>query len=43
VTRGPYDFHLADEVFGGGDGELDGRREIQVPEAVPSAPTEKAS
>jgi cytochrome c oxidase subunit 1 len=43
VTRGPYDFHLADEVFGGGDGELDGRRELQVPEAVPSAPTKETS
>jgi cytochrome c oxidase subunit 1 len=43
VTRGPYDFHLADEVFGGGDGELDGRRELRVPEPVPSAPTETAS
>ena len=38
VTRGPYDFHLADEVFGGGDGEL-GDRDVRVPEAVPSAPT----
>jgi cytochrome c oxidase subunit 1 len=43
VTRGPYDFHLADEVFGGGDGELDGDGELRVPEAVPSAPTEHAS
>ncbi|MEF8795771.1 MAG: cytochrome c oxidase subunit I [Salinivenus sp.] len=37
VTRGPYDFHLADEVFGGGDGAL-GDGEVRIPEAVPSAP-----
>jgi cytochrome c oxidase subunit 1 len=43
VTRGPYDFHLADEVFGGGDGESTGRRELRMPEAAPSAPTTEAS
>ena len=49
VTRGPYDFHLADEVFGGGDGEiggdgkLDGQGEVQVPDAVPSAPAEETA
>jgi cytochrome c oxidase subunit 1 len=37
VTRGPYDFHLADEVFGGGDGAL-GDGDVRIPEAVPSAP-----
>jgi len=37
VTRGPYDFHLADEVFGGGDGSL-GDGDVRVPKAVPSAP-----
>ena len=42
VTRGPYDFHLADEVFGGGDGE-GGRAELRMPEAEPSAPTTEAT
>jgi len=42
VTRGPYDFHLADEVFGGGDGAL-GDRDVRVPEAVPSAPAEETT
>lgn len=37
VTRGPYDFHLADEVFGGGDGVGDGAT-VRIPEAVPAAP-----
>jgi cytochrome c oxidase subunit 1 len=40
VTRGPYDFHLADEVFGGGDGEADGAQELRVPDAAPAAPLE---
>jgi len=40
VTRGPYDFHLADEVFAGGDGEPDDGRDVRIPEAAPSAPTE---
>jgi len=40
VTRGPYDFHLADEVFPGGDGEAGGDREVRIPEAAPSAPEE---
>ncbi len=35
VTRGPYDFHLADDVFGG-DGAGDGA--VKVPEAAPPAP-----
>src|SRR6056297_1150148 len=43
VTCGPYDFHLADEVFGGGDGELDGQAAseagaLEAPEPAPSAP-----
>jgi len=42
VTRGPYDFHLADEVFGGGDGVGDGRAaaagSLEAPEPAPSAP-----
>jgi cytochrome c oxidase subunit 1 len=42
VTRGPYDFHLADEVFGGGDGVGDGRAAaagtLEAPEPAPSAP-----
>ena len=42
VTRGPYDFHLADDVFGGGDGALGdgemGDGSIRVPEAAPAAP-----
>jgi cytochrome c oxidase subunit 1 len=42
VTRGPYDFHLADEVFGGGgDGAVGdgtaGDGSLRVP-AAPSAP-----
>jgi len=37
VTRGPYAVHLADEVFGGGDGSV-GDGDVRVPEAVPSAP-----
>ena len=40
VTRGPYDFHLADEVFGGGDGEALSDDVPQIPEPVPSAPSE---
>ncbi len=43
VTRGPYDFHLADEVFGGGDGEVLGDDVPQMPEPAPSAPTEEDS
>lgn len=35
VTRGPYDFHLADEVFGGGDGQAARR----IPEPAPAAPS----
>ena len=35
VTRGPYDFHLADDVFGG-DGAGDGA--VKVPDAAPPAP-----
>ena len=43
VTRGPYDFHLADEVFGGGDGLGDGQAAseagaLEAPEPAPSAP-----
>ena len=41
VTRGPYDFHLADEVFGGGDGEALSDDVPQIPEPAPSAPSEK--
>ena len=41
VTRGPYDFHLADEVFGGGDGKALGNDVPQIPEPAPSAPSEK--
>ncbi|MEF8816200.1 MAG: cytochrome c oxidase subunit I [Salinibacter sp.] len=41
VTRGPYDFHLADEVFGGGDGEALRDDVPQIPEPAPSAPSEK--
>ena len=37
VTRGPYDFHLADEVFGGGDG-AGGDGSLRMPEAAPPAP-----
>ena len=40
VTRGPYDFHLADEVFGGGDGKALGDDVPQIPEPAPSAPSE---
>ncbi|WP_263819616.1 cytochrome c oxidase subunit I [Salinibacter sp.] len=40
VTRGPYDFHLADEVFGGGDGEALSDDVPQMPEPAPSAPSE---
>jgi cytochrome c oxidase subunit 1 len=40
VTRGPYDFHLADEVFGGGDGEVLGDGTPRIPEPAPSAPSE---
>ncbi len=40
VTRGPYDFHLADEVFGGGDGEALSDDVPQIPEPAPSAPSE---
>lgn len=41
VTRGPYDFHLADEVFGGGDGfSGDGGNGIGVvPQVSPSKET----
>ncbi len=31
VTRGPYDYHLADEVFGGGDGAGDGGTRVTQP------------
>ena len=41
VTRGPYDFHLADEVFGGGDGTALGDDVPRIPEPAPSAPTEE--
>jgi len=37
VTRGPYDFHLADEVFGGGDGAGDGAA-VRAPDEAPPAP-----
>ncbi|PSQ81390.1 MAG: cytochrome c oxidase subunit I, partial [Bacteroidetes bacterium QS_1_63_11] len=40
VTRGPYDFHLADEVFGGGDGEVLGDGTPRIPEPAPSAPSD---
>ncbi|WP_103027953.1 cytochrome c oxidase subunit I [Salinibacter altiplanensis] len=40
VTRGPYDFHLADEVFGGGDGEALSDDVPQIPDPAPSAPSE---
>ncbi|PEN06088.1 cytochrome c oxidase subunit I [Longimonas halophila] len=50
VTRGPYDFHKADEVFGGsGDGQARGdgagsdASRLTPPEAAPSAPKEDAS
>jgi cytochrome c oxidase subunit 1 len=50
VTRGPYDFHKADEVFGGsGDGQARGdgagsdASRLAPPEAAPSAPKEDAS
>ncbi len=36
VTRGPYDFHLAHDVFGGGDGAGDGAGE-RIPEPVDDA------
>ena len=39
VTRGPYDFHLADDVFGGGDGMGDGQAaNLEIPDAAPAAP-----
>jgi cytochrome c oxidase subunit 1 len=41
VTRGPYDFHLADEVFGGGDGKALGDDVPRIPEPAPSAPAEE--
>ena len=44
VTRGPYDFHKADEVFGGsGDGQArgDGAGTLTPPEAAPAAPTKE--
>ncbi len=46
VTRGPYDFHKADEVFGGGDGAVggDGGADgdlLTPPDAAPAAPEEK--
>ena len=43
VTRGPYDYHLADEVFGGGDGYggggagAGGTRVPEPPQPEPSA------
>jgi cytochrome c oxidase subunit 1 len=47
VTRGPYDFHLADEVFGGGDGVGDGRAAtagtLEAPKPAPSAPEPQES
>jgi cytochrome c oxidase subunit 1 len=36
VTRGPYDYYLADEVFGGGDGHAGDGATVQ---AVPPAPS----
>jgi cytochrome c oxidase subunit 1 len=42
VTRGPYDFHLADEVFGGGDGAGDGAA-VRAPDAAPPAPEPKTA
>ncbi len=45
VTRGPYDFHLAPDVFGGGDGAAgdgaggDGRAVPQPPSPAPAAAT----
>ena len=36
VTRGPYDYYLADEVFGGGDGHTGDGATVQ---AVPPAPS----
>jgi cytochrome c oxidase subunit 1 len=42
VTRGPYDFHLADEVFGGGDGAGDGAA-VRAPDEAPPAPEPKAA
>ena len=41
ITRGPYDFHLADEVFGGGDGKALGDDVPRIPEPAPSAPAEE--
>jgi len=50
VTRGPYDFHKADEIFGGsGDGQASGDGAgvdsdmLSPPEAAPSAPKEDPS
>lgn len=50
VTRGPYDFHKADEVFGGsGDGQASGDGAgvdsdlLSPPEAAPAAPKEDPS
>jgi len=42
VTRGPYDFHLADEVFGGGDGAGDGAA-VRAPDEAPPAPEPKTA
>ncbi len=38
VTRGPYDFHLADEVFGGDGSAGDGSGDVRMPEPAPAAP-----
>lgn len=50
VTRGPYDFHKADEIFGGsGDGQASGDGAgvdsdmLSPPEAAPSAPKSDTS
>jgi cytochrome c oxidase subunit 1 len=42
VTRGPYDFHLADEIFGGGDGAGDGAA-VRAPDEAPPAPEPKTA
>ncbi|PSR00330.1 MAG: hypothetical protein BRD48_01375, partial [Bacteroidetes bacterium QS_9_68_14] len=41
VTRGPYDYHLADEVFGGGGDGVAGDGSTRVPE--PPEPAQAAS
>jgi cytochrome c oxidase subunit 1 len=43
VTRGPYDYHLAEELFRGtGDGTGDGAHSASAPVVTPAAPAEKA-